>query len=182
LKQNVDEYITIFEKKFKNFCSKSPLILEYMIGGDKVYIVDKSQEEVFKLDYELRFDEDVKIAIKHIKDILVERYPVITQVDVEYYTTEEISKLVKAGEGTIEELSKEVKKGTYHNRYIITKVIDQYNEIILKDMKSGELMLYKVKIPVQLFMKTVFKRDVLETWNLFQSKAEFKKVLIERDS
>lgn len=175
---NTEEFKEIFDKKFFNFCSKSPLTLVYKIHGETVLVYNVSVDPEaspweFKLNYSLPVTENIAL----IKKVILVDYPTL---DCSYYedatlTNEEMLEEVKKGL-TYEEAMNLFKTVKVKKIYRVEKRIDEYNEIIVRDLETGVQGLWWMRLPVSIFMKTLFENPK-QGLALFKEKGKFKKFL-----
>jgi hypothetical protein len=172
-----------FEKKFKNFCSKLPILLSYNLQPNGVVLYEHMDEKdtdnkqklfYFAYDYEIPVEKN----IFKIKSMLKKYFPVMKEtksVEVEA-DTEELNKKVSEGELTFNDLSPKGYIIKQENEWRIEKVIMERDEIFVRDTHTNTLYRYHLRYPVVTFLKKMRRGDMgpTEAWNFFQSKATRK--------
>jgi len=155
-----NSFLESFKKRFVSFCDKSPLFLRFKFLDNGVLIYDYSKEadvepKFFEFDYSL----DDKNNIKKIKDFLVENwYPVITISKNNYRRLSAIEiqeKMSKEGL-TFDEASELTINDKQFFTFRVEKVINMDNNIVVRDMKTKYLYLYKAQIPVSTIIGEIF--------------------------
>lgn len=170
--RDINVFVRNFTKSFKNFCKKAPLLLSFVVVGDKV-IIKNSNNELIK-EFSLSFFEDPSFTIAEIKDFLLDNwYPVLFEVQKEEFTlsVEEISDLIKAGVSIDEALLRKKVKETII-RWRIEKINLGKNRLLIRNLETKELFLYKLTIPVTYFLTKInrIKNETLR-WDLFFTKS-----------
>ena len=149
-----ESFLEIFNKKFSSFCQKAPCLLEFKADLEKVIIKEEYTGKVFT--YSFDHSIDVKTNIKNIKDWLIENcYPVMihNKREFEEYTPEEIEKIIKNQDISVEQASimkKEIKTEIKHR---IEKVIIQKDEFFVKNLDTGKTFRFQLfGIPCSIFL------------------------------
>jgi len=181
-KIDVRIFLDEFEKRFKNFCSKSPLFLHNPIITDKgvtlYHYVGKDYKKKKLFDFNFDFTKDVKSNIYDIRQKLInEHYPIMIQV-VKYeqkFTTEELNCMVSRGDISLKDITpsggiiqeKEVK-------WRIEKVIMKVDELIIRNLVTNEIKRFKLKIPCTYFLKKILNdiTDPRNRWKYFDNKSK----------
>ena len=178
---NTDQFISMFDKKFRNFCTKSPLSLKYTIFPDKVILYDLSSSDIpvphqFPFDFTKTEGENIKV----IKEFLCEEiYPILTFVTrtKRPFSPQEQSALIDQGIPLEKAMSAYIEEESVSD-YRIEKRLDDYNELILRNLETDQVSLWKLKYPIAIFLDEIFKNPEKASKS-FSRNAEFKKVLVE---
>ena len=172
---NVEEFKSIFEKKFTSFCEKAPLYLTYKIIGNLVEVKDMTQKEIWEKQYELDFSRTEKWNVKCIKDDLEKRYPKIRFIYDKPLADEKATKLISEGYRIEEVMDMSEKEEV--EKYKIIKILNDNNELIIRDLENGEEKLLGSKVPVVTIMEKILERKHREVQRLFETKTYLKKIL-----
>jgi hypothetical protein len=197
--------IKSFNKKFlkslKSFCQKSPLQIEIFLNSTGLLSLKLNEKNIisYQINYnylpneedkktEFYVDEQVfciKKNIKNIKNQLMPYYPVLYYFKEKSISDEEkankINQLMvekklsfdQALSIIIENLKKEREKIL---RYKIIRVHMKLNEINVWDFKEKIKKVFKLKIPLAIFMEEVYS-DIEKASILFEDKAEFISII-----
>lgn len=159
-----DMWEKTFQKKFSNFCTKSPVLLKMSIriqDGNKGVLlnhVNSDRTYFFPFDY----DANVKDFIANIKRLLVENhYPRLVQSLYENHkkTNEELAQELENGE-KVDSLTQYCVKKTGERMYRIDKVLPWKNiAIIVLEQSSvpgdnvGTVLKYSYQKSLVLYLK-----------------------------
>lgn len=178
------KYLQLFNKRFWNFIEKTPLFLKYSIVENDVLLYDYSQSpETKPIKFPLDFTIDTKLNIKNIKDYLLENnYPrfKVKHMVTRPLDTFEIRDTMEKEHVTFKEASLRTQTKTTEKEYRLEKVFNQDNRIAVRDLTSGEMALYQLKIPVTYFMKEVFNGLEENVANIFVTKTELVKYMLDK--
>lgn len=151
-KTNAFVYQKEFQKRFTNFCDKSPVLLSFNMTPTNVQVIDETQDFVFEFlwDYTL----SPKGFIHAIKEVLQKKcYPRIirTEILVESIPPEEQAKMIEDGRDISKvPTKKEIKRYT---EYIIDKIIVYKDIFVLRDIGTNRLFRYKLNKSSIFFLK-----------------------------
>lgn len=175
------KFMQEFNKKFWNFSEKSPLFLKYSVIENDILIYDFSKNPENKpIKFSLDYSIDVKSNIKIIKDYLVENnYPVFKVRHISYksYDVTETMRLMQNEKVSLKDLANKQKEVINEELYRLEKVFNQDNRIAVRNLKTNEIGLYQLKIPVTFFMNELFNGTGAP--NIFTSKAELIKNIVD---
>jgi len=175
-----DEFIVEFNKKFKNFCNKAPILLSYKILFSVVHIyrnkfIHNKYEWEKAFEYTFDFERSVKENIYFIRKILInDFYPILLQREIIEisYNAEDLHKKVLNGEISINDISA---KGVLEEKetiWRIERIIVVRDECFIRNLSSNKIFRYKLKMPITIFLKKL-REDLsdINAWELFISKA-----------
>ena len=175
---NLENFLAVFGQKFKNFCSKSPVLLSYNINPYAVNIYlnstyDKDSDKKAILEYPFNYDRPVKENIKEIKDFLMEKYyPILTQTLYEKeikYSADELNNMVREGKISTDDILDGKLENLKEIKWMIERVIVVRDEIIVRNLQSKKTYLCKLKIPVTFFFKRLYSEEFKNENNQFDS-------------
>lgn len=151
-----ENFLEIFNKKFSNFCNKSPVLISFKATIDNVVIneMGSGKSKNFKFDHSLSIKQNIKI----IKDWLVENtYPIMIQEIKEYndYTQEEFDKLVSDLNITLEQASLMKKEKVSLIPHRIERVLIKKDEVFVTNLVSHRQFRYKLTIPITVLLKNL---------------------------
>ncbi len=153
-KNDAQSYEKEFNKRFSNFCEKSPVLLSFNLSPTCVQVVDESKDNVFEFTWD--YTLTVKEFIHAIKEILIKScYPVITKKEttIEDVSIEEQSKMIADGVSVDKVPTKrEVYKKKY---YLIDKVIVYRDVFLIKELETDQVSRYKLNKSAIFFLKKV---------------------------
>ena len=172
---NIEEFKEVFEKKFTSFCEKAPLYLTYTIIGNKVEVQDMTQKEIWEKNYELDFSRTEKWNIKRIRDDLEKRYPVIPFKYVKQISDERATQLISEGYSISEVMTMSEQEEV--NKYRVLKLLNDSNEIIVRNLENNEVHLLGVKVPLVNLADKIFSKNFDEVQKIFENKTYLKQVL-----
>lgn len=179
-KMDTKKFKTIFAKKFKNFCSKLPILLSYELLPNGVIIYehygeDEEDNKETILHYEYDYLNTVQKNIYNIKKHLYNYFPVLTQVvnEEKSASSEEVNKKIAEGQITLENVTAKGYWTTIEKLWEIEKIIVDRDEIFIRELESKTLYRYRLKFPVVTFLKRIRNKemDSKEAWNFFINKA-----------
>lgn len=185
-----------FKKSFNNFCQKSPLQLDInMTDTGIITILAEGEKEpiVYQIDYMLKPKEHeknnygdeiiyaVKRNIRYIKNRLLKIYPVLkgskTVSDEEKANLVNIlmaEKQLSYKEALDEVINSLKTEKLGEPRYKIMRILMSANELNIYDMKERQLKLYKLNMPLIMFMEEVYS-DIDKASMTFKAKANYIK-------
>lgn len=177
-----------FNKKFANFCKKSPLILSYLVAGDvEVHIFlhsdsnDLSSKSLI-LTHRFNFSKSVKGNIFDIRKELVRNwYPLMEQLsyrDVSY-SPQELNAMVERGEISIDDVSSNMFREPYIVTHRVEKSIVTDNKLLVRNLDTKALHQYRLKMPVATFVRRINNMTYRERWELFEQKAVYERTIDE---
>jgi len=156
-------FIKLFVKKFSNFIAKCPLFIQYQLLDDKVLIYDMSREQEPKaIIYDLDFTIGVKENIKQIKDsLIVNNYPTFSVSHVTYDepSTMDLFNFMNKTKVSFKDVVNKKNEIVTVINYRVEKIINQNNQLIIRNLNTNELALYQFHIPVIIFLQNLFKKD-----------------------
>jgi len=177
-KLNIDvrKYIRIFERTFKNFSNKTPLILSFNISPPSVFIYlhkDDSEEGKLIIEYKLNYYRSIKNSIRDIKNQLTQYFPIMTEIIESEYSAIELNELVDQKEISTDDVGN-VKKLEEVN-YRIDRVVLESDEILILDLTENKLFNFRLKTPVTTFLRKLQSEDMSpkNAWKYFREKSEF---------
>lgn len=171
-----------FEKRFRNFCSKSPLFLHNPIITDKGVALyhyvgdDYKKKKLFDFDFD--FTKDVKSNIYDIRTKLVNKhYPIMIQ-RIEYeqkYSVEDLNFMVSNGDIAFDQITPE--GGIMEEKKVkwrIEKVIIEGDELHVRNLDTMKIKRFRLKIPCTFFLKKIITEitDQHDRWNYFENKSK----------
>lgn len=153
-----------FQKKFSNFCTKSPVLLKMSIriqdGQKGVLVSHVNSDKVYFFPFD--YDQNVKDFIANIKRVLVNNhYPRLIQVLYENHkkTNEELAQELERGE-KVDSLTQYCMRKVGERLYRIDKVLPWKNIAILilektdiPQDKIGTTLKYSYQKSLVLFLK-----------------------------
>lgn len=174
-KNNLD-YLQALKRTMKSFQKRSPVFFSFQNDLSKLYIqqVDSMSILEFPIDYNI----PVYNFISSIRDrIRAEMYPhmremVVTEIEPDI---EEISKEIEKTGEPFEVVFNRLKRVEESRRFIIDKIDTIGNKIVIvPEEDTDKIFIYKVKIPVVVFMKRVLKEKMSEeeTFQFFTVNTE----------
>lgn len=164
----------LFEKKFRSFCSKNILTLDYVILGDRVSITDYSGLMTTPLVYIFRGVDETQ-AIYEISLELEKYYPKFHSYVVEQYSNEEVKEMLLNGK-TIEEIDRLLPKYKEVLDYTILKVVHYRNELLVMNHTKHRKESVGLTMPVKKFIDILY-RDVDEAYRIFKQKILYVEAL-----
>lgn len=181
LNVDVDEFQREFEKKFTNFCKKSPIFLSYILTENYVDVYvhpDPNSPEHKKLAVKHEFDYSlsVKENIFEVRKKLVrDYYPLILTFDEieEKNSPEELNAMVERGEITVDDIVPGAFRKTIEVWWRIERVLIMKDELFIRDMRTGYVYQYRIKMPVSIFLRRIYEKSYKERGELFASKSVF---------
>ena len=183
---SIEDFKKVFEKKFSNFCKKAPILMSYMLMDDRVsiYQYDDDSQSKRLFDFPFDFEVTIKENIRHIKEILLEKYyPIMTQeiITTEKYSPEELNQLISKGKVSLDEATDIRKTNIKIISWRIEKVIVLRDELFIRNMNTNKLYRYRLRsVPVTIFLKKVrLNLTSKEAWDLFQKKSQLLNELQE---
>jgi len=177
-----DEYVNIFNKKFKNFMQKSPCKVDIIQTPDCVIIKDKYTDLSKSFIYD--FSVDVKQFINSIKLWLIDNlYPVIEEVKKEKieYSHEDLQQMIRDNINIDEVLlTKKEKKIVipYRIEKIIllsnNKAFYKKDRLFVRNLETNIESLYEIDMPGSVFLQGVLEKWTPEySYQVFKSKSQF---------
>lgn len=178
-------FLDLFQKRFFSFCEKSPLFLRFTLMDDRVLVYNLSEKpDAEPIEFKFDFLKDEKNNIKIIKDYLVENdYPVLEVVEEHQRepTAFEIQDVMQREKISFAKASLKLTNKISISHYRVEKVLHSSNNVIIRDMQTDELFIYKVKIPLTIFVRELFinKPNAVD---IFKNKCERVKQVIDKKS
>lgn len=181
-KMDTTKFKGIFAKKFKNFCSKLPILISYQMLPNGVVVYEHSEENEEEkskiIHYTFDYSDTIERNIYNIKKILYPYLPTMIQhiqTEIEA-TTEETNEKVSQHEITLDDVTH---KGYMQKERVvwqIEKVIVNRDELFIRNLSNKELRRYKLKYPVVTFLKRLRKGEFNEeiAWQFFSERAVLK--------
>lgn len=181
-KMDPEQFKKVFAKKFKNFCSKLPIMVSYKLLPNGVVLYehyDEGEDNKSKIVYyEYDYSTTVQKNIYGIKKILYKYFPSMNEIIQEEIdaTTEETNQKVYEGVITLQDVTPNGYLRKYKKEWQIEKVIIDRDELFIRDLGTKELRRYRMKYPVVTFLKRLRKGEwgKNEAWKFFISKSENK--------
>ena len=181
-KVDVESFITVFTKKFQNFCTRIPLYVSYDVTPSGVTIYeykDNAERKEAILQYDFDFTKSVKENIFQIRQKLMENnYPVMMEVGKEevIYSSEDLNDLISSGKISINDVTE--KGGVVYDKktpWRIEKVIVQRDQLFVRNLSTNEVKRFKLKIPSTLFINRILNEisDMSERFNFFKEKSKY---------
>jgi len=160
-KNNSDEYIKQFRKRFTNFCEKMPILVSFVTTNTGVQVIDETTNKIYDFDWD--FSIPVKTFIYGIKNVFTDQcYPVIEDVKITIKPVSRERQIKMAEEGipfdkipTSEEVSTSTK-------YRIDKVLVVKDIFIIKNVESGQTLRYKMNKSSIYFLKMLRSGEVTQ--------------------
>lgn len=174
-----NNFDAVFEKKFRNFCSKSPLTLDFRLVGDKVIVFNHSvlnESQAKTITFDLDYSLGEKENIKNIKDELVKLYPIVFKITEEKLSDNEIVRLVKEEDIPLEEALTMKTPPKQKDYFKIVRVLNDKNQVIVENLENGDLELRSLRTPVTLFIKQINEDPERGSDTFFQSNKFIKKL------
>ena len=170
--QTEEIYKKVLIKKLNNFRSKLPIVdLQTRVAGGFIYFESKINKLNSKIEIDYSLSE--KANIKRLKDILIDYYPII-------YSFEEKDKSInEIINSDLDEKSILEKKLIKKEKFRIERRLDEYNEVLVRNLETNTLELFKLEKPVTLFLN-MLNENREEASMLFQDSAVFLKQVEER--
>lgn len=178
---DIGKFKSVFAKKFKNFCSKLPILISYEFLPNGIIIYehfDEENEDNKKqiIYYEYDYPISVQKNIYNIKRQLYDYLPILTQiikVEVEA-GAQEVNTKVASGEISFNDVTPTGYMIFQERNWQIEKVIIDRDEIFIRDLDTKILYRYKLKYPVFTFLKKLRNEEFTqkEGWEFFIRKAK----------
>jgi hypothetical protein len=179
-----EDFKKVFDKKFWNFCDKSPLLLKYKIIDNAVLLYDLSTDpEAKPLKFDFDYSKDEKYNIWVIKTYLVENcYPSFTVRKTFYRTpnSAEINSIMSRENMSFKEASLQKIKSNEERQFRVEKVFNSENRIVVReiDVQNAQPAIYFLKMPITIFIRELFSNPK-EAARLFEEKAELVKSILD---
>ena len=158
-KTDSSTYIKLFQRKFTNFCEKSPILLSFITTANGVQVVNEGDDSIF--DFPWKFDVDVKSFIFGIKRVLVDKcYPVITKIESIRNPLSEEEQLYLASTGINLDEVPTFKNTEVKTSYIIDRCIITKDTFIIKEVATEKLFLYRMNTSSIFFLKKIRNGDL----------------------
>ena len=158
---SIMSFIEEFQKRFSNFCTKSPVLLTFHATIDSVVVIEQGTNK--SLTYKFDHAIGVKQNIKAIKDWLVENtYPIMIQEKKDYseYSVDEIEKLISET-GIAAEQAVLMKKETItKTTWKIVRILVKKDELFVKNLSNNREFRFRMTCP-----STLFLRNLRSKWN-----------------
>jgi hypothetical protein len=173
--KKIEEYQKVFKKKFNSFRGRSPIFFSYQTDVHRVYIQIEDQLDILK--FEINYNEDVTYFIHDIHLFLRENYyPRIRKIQRVLVDPliELINKRMEKYSETLEEAFKKLSVSFEETVYIIDKLDKIKNKVVL--LKEGEEefpLVYKMKIPVIVFLNKIKENSENENYKFFEKNSVF---------
>lgn len=179
---DTETFITVFTKKFQNFCTRVPLFVSYDITPGEVTIFQHlgngEQKEVI-MNYKFDFSIDVKENIFQIREYLMNNYyPTMIQKKniLIVHTPEKLNQMISSGKISLDDVNNQ--GGVYEETIIewrIEKIIVQKDQVFIRNLTDNEVKRYKLRIPCTHFIQKIINdiTDKEERWVLFEDKSKF---------
>jgi hypothetical protein len=178
------DFLQMFQKRFFSFCEKSPLFLRFTLLDNSVLVYDLSTDpEADPIEFKFDFSISEKANIKQIKDYLVKNnYPIITTTDQikRYPTTDEVKNIQRKEKISLTDAMKKQIVECFENKYRLEKVLNYDNSVIIRNLITNELDMYKVKIPLTIFIREIFINPINAS-DIFIKKCEKIKKVIDKN-
>lgn len=178
---DIKKFKSVFAKKFKNFCSKLPILISYEFLPNGIIIYEHFDEEDENnknqiLYYEYDYLISVQKNIYNIKRKLYDYLPVLTQVvnaEVEA-GTQEVNAKIASGDISLDDVTSNGYRVMREKDWQIEKAIVDRDEIFIRDLSTKTLYRYRLKYPVVTFLKRIRKDEMnqKEAWEFFISKSK----------
>lgn len=175
------QFKVIFAKKFKNFCSKLPILISYKLMPNGIIVYEHFDEENEEnkqkiLTYDYDYLLSVQKNIYNIKKMLYPYFPEMKQKIVKevHATAEEVNTKISSGEISLDDVTSNGYLLISEKKWQIEKVIVGRDEIFIRDMDSKSLYRYKLKYPVVTFLKKMRNNEITykDAWEFFVNKAK----------
>lgn len=154
-------YIDSFERKFANFCEKSPVLLSFVTTANGVQVINEENNSI--LDFAWKFDVDVKTFIFGIKQVLVDKwYPRLVKVIHDEETIpmdEQIAMATRSNDLNSIPTKRKVETKIV---YIVDKCIIPKDIFLLKDTETDITYRYKLKTSSVFFLKKLRSGNLTE--------------------
>lgn len=155
----------VYSKKFlsslSNFCTKCPLQpkITYIPSIEKVIVKTSNNEIEVILDP----SKDKKVAISEIKEILIQDYPIIYNVEKVNLSTREIDELIIEGKPLDDALLS--KKDVIEKYGRLERIHNKFNELDIYNFNTNKIEKYKGKIPLVFLIDKIEKNEWEDFWN-----------------
>jgi hypothetical protein len=178
LKVDTKEFLSEFDKRFKNFCKKAPLYLYPIITpfAVTVHLKENDEDKDPKVLFEYVFDYSISVKrnIHNIKMKLVEEfYPVMIESFEEEVEVpaEELNKMIENKEIEISDIKG---RGFVRKKEVgwrIERIIIYRDEAFVRNLEIDKIYKFKLKMPVTKFLRKIKNsKDLRDSWSLFQDK------------
>jgi hypothetical protein len=168
--QTEEVFKKVLIKKINNFRTKLPIIdLQTRVAGGFIYFESKMNKLNSKLEIEYSLSE--KANIKRLKDILTDYFPNIYSIEEK---EKSVSEIINSDLDNLQ-LKNVIKK----DKFRVERRLDEYNEILVRNLETNTLELFKLNKPITLFLKLLHENKE-EASILFQEQSEFVKQVEER--
>lgn len=150
------EYIDDFLPTLSNFCSKCPLqpTVDYVQNEGLIYITPSLGNQITVVVNPTVDKHDV---IRDVKNEMYKNYPIISCVEENSLSSEEIEKLIDEGMSVKEALEKK----TYNtiDMYKVVRVHHRYNELDCEEIATKKMCKLKSKIPLTMLLNKLYAND-----------------------
>ena len=178
------QYVEEFERKFKNFCEKSPALLSFTTTPQGVQVVDEHADKVYDIDWE--FSVPVKSFIFGIKQILIDKgcYPILFKKESNEVVLTQEEQVELASQGTNLDALPTTKTIDVVRKFLIDKTIIFRDFFILKELESDKTYRYHLKTSAVFFLKKIRsgKLDRFQAGEYFFTHADLLNEIIPRGS
>jgi len=148
-----EEYLELFEKKFRGFCDRAPIYLTFSIVYDEVHLKDVHSDQNYIFD----IDQDVTVEefIGEIRSFLKKNvYPKLIEekVTIKEPSVEDLLDYTK-NNASFDEAYASLSRKIEEVEYVIDKINIRKNQIVIEKISTQDQYLFQLNMPVVLFLK-----------------------------
>lgn len=166
--KDMRDYLKSFNKKFKSFQSRSPLIFTYITSPFKVMVHVSGKEVVsFNIDYTMKVEDFISVIRKYFRNRL---YPKMIKSELKRVDprVEDINRITAKKDISFDDAFKELSYKQVEYPFIIDKIDIMKNRIVLLDETSTP-RLYQASIPVYALLKKITgQSDYKKRYEIFR--------------
>lgn len=170
-----EDYLELFEKKFRGFCERAPIYLTFSIVYNEVHIkeVNTNENFAFEIDESVPVEDFIGTIRRYLKENvyprLIEEKSSIVEPSVEDLLN--YTQTNKSFDEAYAILSKKVKE----IEYVVDKINIRKNQLVLEKLESGEQYLFQLHMPVVLFLRNEIRKhhDPKEAFLSLKREGEF---------
>jgi len=166
----VEGFLSLFQKKFSNFASKSPVLISFQCDIDHVLVTEKGTKK-FK-DFKFDHSKSVKYNIKVIKDWLLENtYPIMIEEIKSYedYSTDELEKIISENNIKPEQAVLMKKERIEQISWRIERILVKKDELFIRNLNTNKQFRFKLSMP-----STILLKNLREKWTQTYAYSIFK--------
>lgn len=185
-KQDIS-FIQEFEHRFSKFCERAPLFLAFTVETGGVTVETSlcgendppGNPSPKKMHMDFKFNFSVEENILFIRDWMKANwYPrVCEEREVELpLSVDQINEIVKEEGVPLHEAVLRKKKIVNQIQWVVTKLNLKKDEILLENMNTTQVAVYKMKIPTIMFVKRLREKqiDPIQGWSELSRHGELQ--------